>query len=184
MCLLRTARKHVCCNKWPRDTTFMSKYRKYHDVIYEYSSSKIKPIQCTEKESSFANFWENHGKEVVQCWDKQCSKRPCQERLLKFAVRELNQKYNHPQTMSVLLHVYYQTKFVTTITEQKVFDALGILSDLGGTMGVMIGGTLFSFLQLLDFFVVRIMGGRNNMSVAQEGRRVFPRNLNRQAWTS
>ncbi|XP_056009450.1 acid-sensing ion channel 1B-like [Ostrea edulis] len=64
------------------------------------------------------------------------------------------------------LKIYYDSLIETAVTEVPEFNIFEMLSDIGGLMGIFLGASLLSLVELLEFFIL-LLRPRNKLKTAE-----------------
>ncbi|XP_074049466.1 acid-sensing ion channel 3 [Macrotis lagotis] len=88
----------------------------------------------------------------------------------------LAQKYNRSEqyiTENILvLDIFFEALNYETVEQKQAYDVADLLGDIGGQMGLFIGASLLTILEILDYlfevFQVRVLGYFNNRRKSQK----------------
>ena len=53
------------------------------------------------------------------------------------------------------LDIYYQELSYTRVTQQKSFEILSLLSEIGGFLGLLLGASILTVCELVDFLFLK-----------------------------
>ncbi len=69
------------------------------------------------------------------------------------------------------LDVFYQEMRYEDIQQNKAFEFLGLLSDVGGFLGLLLGASVLTLCEWVDFLVLTIIGKLMPRSTTKHSRR-------------
>lgn len=59
---------------------------------------------------------------------------------------------------TAVLQIYFSTMQSQTITNVQAYDFMALLSDIGGALGLLLGATLLTLLEIAEFLLIFIHG--------------------------